>query len=315
MEPNTSLTQMYDMIKGNIATPVEKPIGIQQHNMLWRNKCAGNCEELKDKCGKHILLDIYCKIIPVDKEYVTGNLGTMKADINNMLAVKGMTPLEYLKSCKEATRNPVLEYVIKSIDQIGKSYMEEKEEELKNANENDIELPNPTTPEPEEDQNISDQLVDVTKDMEYDTFVDALKKKTIDKIVNDVTDIINNSKEDKSMQFDTTSEEPSTDTSGDTGGTEEPPMEDMNFDDAPLDDIKEERTVITCLNQLQKAAWGKPITEEAFHEMLGYSIREATLREIDNVFNQSDRYNEFATRIKLGKGYVITESVFDIFKK
>lgn len=311
MEPNTSLTQMYDMIKGNVATPVTIPVGVKNHNMLWRNKCAGNCEELKNKCAKHIILDIYCKVIPADKEYVTGNLGTMKSDIDNMLAVKGMTPIEYLKSCKEATKNPVLEYVLKSIDQIGKSYMEEKDEELKNANENDIELPNPTTPEPEEDKNISDQLVDVTNDMEYDTFVDALKKKTIDKIVNDVTDIINSSKEDKNMQFDTTSEPAASD---DMGGMEEPPATEVPTDDVPLDDIKEERTVITCLNQLQKAAWGKEITEEAFENMLIYAIREATLREMDNTFKQSDRYNEFATRIRLGKGYVITEAVFNEIK-
>ena len=73
--------------------------------------------------------------------------------------------------------------------------MEEAKEELKDAQENGEDVVAPTTPDPETDDEIQNQLVDIKDDTEYDSFVDTLKKKTIDKIVSDVTKIINDKKE------------------------------------------------------------------------------------------------------------------------
>ena len=132
----TNLTQFYDDLKqklNNDETPNSNLVNVKfgpggfgssPNAIAWRNKAVGHCKHLKDDCCKHLLLDIYCKILPLDSEFVDGHQGMMKNDIDCMLKNKGMSATQYLTSCYESTNAPLLEFIIRSINNIGKSYME-----------------------------------------------------------------------------------------------------------------------------------------------------------------------------------------------
>lgn len=288
MEPST-LTQFYDDLKKlNNRHPVSVAYKVgngmdgelNPAAVVWRNKAARNCENLKDKCRKHIILDIYAKILPLDDDYVCKNKELLSNDVDSMLACKDMTPTEYLKSCSESTNAEFPKYLLWATDKIGENYMMEAEEELKKAQELDAEIGEPKEPDVEDDD-VQGQLVDVKSDMEYDNFVDTLKKKTIDKIVNDISEIIADKKEQSDMEFDTNPQE-------------EPA-------------VAAESTVAVPLDHINKTLWkvNIPFTESEQEEMLGMAIREATLHELDLVFNQpGGRFNEYASNIRFDKGYV-----------
>ena len=247
---------------------------------------------LKDKCRKHIILDIYCKILPLDKEYIDGHHGQMCNDVDCMLDKKGMSATQYLTSCYESTNAPLLEFILRSTDAIGKSYMEAAEETLKNAQENDAKLTDPKEPDTE-DEDVKGQLVDIKKDPEYESFIDKLKQKTINKIVSDVSKIIADKKEEKEMTFDT--------------------------DPAPIDaEVAEESAVGVGMNYLQKNLWNekKEFDESKQEEMIGMAIREATQHQFDVVFKQPmAEFREFVSMIRFGKGIVINENAVNHFRE
>lgn len=288
------LTKFYDDLKSKLEEDDAPTInnirvggaplkGTMEHPgvVKWRTKASNEAEKLKDNCRKHIILDIYCNILPLDQDYISGHRCQMKSDIDNMLDKKNMTPTQYLTSCFESTNAPLLEFILRSTNNIGKQFMEEANETLKDAQENDIAVPEPTAPV-EEDE-IEGQLVDVKNDTEYSTFIDKLKQKTIDKIVDDVSKIINNKKEEKEMTFDTTPE--------DAGVTES--------------------TVGVCMDYIEK----KLITEnvelnpDLQEEIIGMAIRESTMNQIDLAFGlPNSSFRNFASQIRLGKGAVLNES-------
>ena len=83
---DTNLTQFYDELKqklNNDETPTTNvtkisttyggPLSNSPNAVTWRNKAAMQCNHLKDCCHKQLLLDIYCKILPLDKEFIDGN--------------------------------------------------------------------------------------------------------------------------------------------------------------------------------------------------------------------------------------------------
>lgn len=294
------LTQFYDDLKSKVAGPAPEPVGMRvgggmmadmQHPgaIAFRRKAAHECEHLKDKCYKHILLDIYCKISPLDADYVAGNQGQMSADIDNMLASKNLTPTQYMTSCSSATKAPLLEFVCRSVNNIGKAFMEEQNDALKDAQEQDMEAPTPKAPDPEDSEDVANQLVDVKKDSEYETFIDTLKDKTIKKIVSDVSKIISDKKEEKDMTFDPK------------------PTGAASSDEIPA----LESTVSIGMDFLQKRLMteGVELSPELTEQMIGMAIRESTLNVIDQCFGQPESaYGNFATRIRLGKGAVINES-------
>lgn len=302
MEGET-LTQFYDKLKSQLDGPqggqVSPMINVQRNPggldkspaaLMWRNKAANHAEGLKDKCRKHILVDMYCKIIPLDDDYVCGHHRQMQTDIDNMLDRKGMTASQYLTSCYESTHAPLLEFILRSTDNIGNSYLEDAKETLKDAQENDVKLSEPKEPSIE-DKNVEDQLVDITQDSEYETFIDKLKQKTINKIVNDVSKIISDKKEEKKMTFDTT---------------------------PGVDNPTTESTVSVGVDYLQKNLWNEsaslsPADQEG---MIGMAIREATLHQFDVVFDQPGKtLKEFTSMINFGKGAVINESTITYFKE
>ena len=300
----TNLTQFYDQLKqklNNDETPntpsvmkvTMNPGGFNAspNAMAWRNKAVNHCNHLKDDCHKHLLLDIYCKILPLDQEFIDGNRGMMKQDIDSMLANKGMTATQYMTSCYESTKAPLLEFLLRSVNNIGKLYMEEADQTLKNAQENDEAIPEPETPSTEDD-NVQSQLIEVESDTEYDNFIDILKQRTIDKIINDVTNIINNKKEEKDMTFDTT----------------------------PVADLEEqmESTTSIALNYIQQKLMKEQtnITPEMQDELIAMAIRESTLNQLDIVFKQpAGQFREYASRIRHGKGVLINESAVNYFKE
>lgn len=303
MANETNLTQFYDNLKqklNNDAAPTSGAMNVKMgpggfnnspNALVWRNKAVNCCDELKNDCHKHLLLDVYCKILPLDHDFIHGHHGMMKQDIDSMLANKGMTATQYMTSCYESTKAPLLEFMIRSVNNIGKAYMEEQEEELKDAQETGEPILEPEKPDTEDDQ-IKSQLVDITSDTEYDNFVDALKKKTIDKIVDDVSKIINDKKEEDNMTFDTT----------------------------PIADVEEkmESTTSIALNYIQQKLMkdNTNINEAMQNDMIAMAIRESTLNQFDVVFRQpSGQFREFANRIRYGKGILINESAVNYFKE
>lgn len=299
----TKLTQFYDELKqklNNDEAPASNMMDVKMgpggfnnspNAMAWRNKAVQCCNHLKDDCHKHLLLDIYCKILPLDQEFIHGHHGMMKHDIDSMLANKGMSATQYMTSCYEATNAPLLEFIIRSVNNIGKNYMKEAEETLADAQKNDETVAPPENPSTE-DENIQTQLVDIKKDHEYEDFIDKLKQKTINKIVSDVSKIISDKKEEKDMTFDTT----------------------------PVADVEEkmESTTSIALNYLQQKLMKEntEITPDMQNEIIGMAIRESTLNQFDVVFRQpAGVFREFSSRIRFGKGILINESTVNYFKE
>ena len=296
----SDLSQFYDNLKSQLDGPANPPATVMRVGggmmsdsehpgaLLFRRKATDACNELKDKCCKHILLDIYCKVLPLDADYIDGHRGQTCSDVDSMLTSKDMTPTQYLTSCSNATKAPLLEFVMRSINNIGKDFMEKADEALKDAQENDIKVSPPEAPEIEDDNDVSSQLVDVTKDTEYEDFIDKLKEKTINRIVKDVSKIISDKKEEKDMTFD--------------------PQPGATIADQ---EAATESTVSVGINYLQKKVYTENVslTPDMQDQIIGMAIREATLNEIDACFNQPGTdYKSFADRIRKGRGVIINES-------
>ena len=284
MDPNT-LSQFYDNLKSNLNQSEVQPVPAvpsfdKDRKMFHFHKvCHDHANCLKDKCRKHILLDIYMKCLPLDDEWKDGHTGILKNDIDQMLAAKDATPTQYLTSAFESTKAPFLEYILRCTDTIADLYLEATEEDAKQADADGIDVTEPEEPS-EDDPDVSSQLVDITKDTDYDTFVDTLKKKTIDKIVADVSELIDGEKEKNDMTFDTTNES----------------------------------AVIPCMNYLTKRMMQEQ-TEINSEEALCLSIREATLYELSRSFKMVKSYEEFTSIIGYGKGILINESAVSYLKE
>lgn len=303
---NTELTQFYDNLKSNLAASASPKTstmirvgGPHDYNHpgadLYRRKAMACKHELEDKCAKHIIVDIYCKILPLDKDYVDGHHGRMCQDITSMLDNKGMSATQYLTSCSEKTKAPMLEFVQRSISNIGKAYMEEATEKLKDAQENNEDVPEPITPDAETDPDVQNQLVDIKDDIDYTCFVDQLKKKTIDKIVADVSKIITDTKEDQNMTFDP---QPNAGTT--------------------ISDVEAatESTVSVSMNYLQSKLMKEnvDVDSDMRDQIISLAIRESALNQLDRVFKQPDSdFKSFYSNIRFNKGVLINESAVNYF--
>lgn len=298
----TDLNQLYDDLQSGLNKRSEtspmmnvgngpSPIGIEHPGAsAWRAMASKECEKLKDDCRKHIILDIYCKILPLDDDFKDENMGQMAGDVNSMLAAKNMSATQYLTSASEQTKSPLVEYVLRMTDLIGKQFMENANETLEDAQEKGLEIPAPEAPTTD-DEEVSGQLVDIKNDVSYQTFVDELKKKTVNKIVDDVSKIINDKKEENELAFDP-----------------KPNVEDQ--------EAVTESAVSVGLNYIQSRFMKESveISASAYEDMIGLAMREAALNQIDLVFNIPDgKFNNFATTVRLGHGAVINESAIDAF--
>ncbi|MDE7347046.1 MAG: hypothetical protein K2N48_09970 [Muribaculaceae bacterium] len=304
----SSLSQFYNDLKNDMEKPAThhpdemmKVSGgmmkdaVHPGALAFRHKVKHEADRLANDCHRHLIVDVYLRTVPLDQDYVSGNQGKLCGDVDNMLAAKGMNATQYLTSCFEATHAPLLEYMLRSGNVIAQQFVEEANETLKDAQAKDIEVPAPQAPSIE-DKEVQEQLVDVKQDPEYDNFINKLKEKTINKIVADVSKIISDKKEEKKMTFDTTPDD------GTTIADQEAAMES---------------TTSVGVNYILKRVGqaDQNLLESIDSDMtLGVAIREATLNEINTCFKQTGTsYLEYANRIRMGKGYVITESAIAEF--
>lgn len=299
-EHGTPLTQLYSDIKSGLdkgpsGVPTMRVSGGMMRDadhpgaIAWRQKASAEADKLACDCHRHMLVDIYCKIIPLDNDYVQGHHGQLAGDVDNMLSSKGMTATQYLTSCYEATKAPLLEFLLRSGNMIGQQFKEDANETLKDAQEKDIEVPAPEAPTTD-DEEIQSQLVDVKSDSEYSTFIDQLKQKTIKKIVSDVSKIISNKKDEKSMTFDTT------------------PIADQ--------EAQTESTTSIAVNYVQQHLIKESVEldNDGQDMVIGMAIRESTLNEINRCFKQPDsNFRSYSSRVRIGHGYVVTESAVKTF--
>jgi len=284
------LTQIYEELKEEVnrgLAPASKQMNMQStrdlqqapKTLAWRNMAVKEAEKLSNDCARKIILDIYCSILPLDSDFVTGNQGLMKSDIDSFLTSKGMNATEYLKSCYEKTNAPLLEFIIRSCDNIRKQFMEDANEKWKDAQLNNIDIPPPRANPDSED--IEHQLVDVKRDMEYEDFIQSLKKKTVNKIVSSVSKVISDRKD----------------------------IEDMKFKPSVKPEM--DSTVTIVIEHIHEKMWKDNIklTPEQNEEIIGLAIRESTLNHIDLCFKQPDsELIPFRSKIRFSKGVLVTEA-------
>jgi hypothetical protein len=266
----------------NVGTPGSSFSTMSPGAGRWRNLAVKEADKLRDGCFKHIILDIYCKVLPIDSDYIDKNKNIIHSDIDNMLASKNMTPTQYLTSAQEKTNSPLLEFILRSGNNISKEFMKEADETLKDAQKNGIDLPPPVSDI--EEPNVHNALVDVKDDAEYRSFVDKLREKTINKIVNDVSKIITDKKEEDDISFKSES-----------------------FTEREIS----ESTMVMLMDYMNEKLLKENISidEEKKEEMLGLSIRESVLNEIDSVFRQPNSdFRSFSSRIYFNKGVLVNES-------
>ena len=289
----STLSNMYDSIKADTARVVP-PTAATNNDVPYMNIANREGEKLSNDCAKRVLLDIYCRVIPLDQDYVKGNQGAMKQDVNNFLANKDQNALQYFTSCYEKSGAPLLEFIIRSCKGIGKNFVESAKEELDLVKEDEKgKEVNVAPPKADVDTvEVDEQIEDITGnedknkkgDLEYEEFIEKIKKKTIKRIIDEVSELINSKKALKDTE--------------------------IKLDDTPPVNM-EESTVAIAADHLG----AKVISESADlnidqKEMIvGMAIREATLNLIDTTLRHphSD-IREYRTRIRLSKGAVINES-------
>ena len=255
----------------------------------WNQMANKERENLQNNCCKKILLNIYCNVIPLDPDYVDGNQGKMKSDLDAFLDKKGMSASKYLTACYEKTHAPLLGYLLHSSNIIGSNFMKEAKETLETAQENGEKLAPPESNV--ENQETQDQLVDVGKDPEYQTFIDRLKEKTINKIVTDVSKIISDKREEKEMTFNPT---------------------------PAVDNTMGESVFVGGMDYLNKKMFDEHVNVDNHiqEEMIGLAIRESTLNIIDTVFTQPIfESKEILKNIFEGKGVVMNEAAVTYLKE
>lgn len=277
---DNTLTSYYDNLKNDSATDDSALLmNVQGNNGIkWRNQALQNSKVLCDKCCKHILLDIYFNILPLDDDYKCGHKAQMIGDIDSMLAAKGLTATQYLKSCSESTNSSLAKFLNDSMMKIQSSYMAEKESELKNAQDNHLQILAPVVPEMESPE-VAGAVEDIKDDTEYSMFIEALKKKTAETIIKDISDVINSSNSNKELQY-----KPNTESATQTC---------IDYINTKL--MKENREVDT-------------------EAVLGLAIRESTLREIDKAFKVAKPFNEFRTQVYFGHSVLLTEAAITELK-
>ena len=298
MEPS-SLSQFYDDLKSRMdepSRPSDKLTRIQSNPVggldgstagAWRMKAVKCRDKMVDDCRKHIIVDIYCHTCPLDQDYIDGNMGQMKQDVDKMLGGKDMSATQYLTSAYEKTKAPLLEYLLWSTEAIGRQFMEAADEKLKDVTDKAIDLPDPETPNAD-DPEVEQQLVDIKKDSEYENFMDQLKAKTVKKIVSDVSKLITDKKEEQSMEFNPAASQEKL---------------------ANEDDAVEESVFGVCMDYLVRGIGPMMESVEDQDELMGLSIREATLNEMDRCFEmEGSSLLHSRRRINMGKGYIVNES-------
>lgn len=275
---DNNLLKTYDNIGGApkqrslFNTPM--PLSSNPKLHAYRQDITADVDNFKEKCAKHILLDIYMKVLPFDDDYCKNNRGLIVNDLDKYLVSKNTSGLQYLKSSQESTKAPLLEFVVRSINNIATEYYENATDELKKNSDEGIDVP--PEPIPDDEDSIENQLVDIKKDSEYEDFIEKLKKKTINKIVTDISELLKDKKEEKDMTFN----------------------------------VKTESTAFTvAMEYITEWCMKNKNEANSSDDAIGLAIRESVLNDFDTIFKQRPvSLNEYATRLRFGKGIVINES-------
>lgn len=163
-----SLNQEYD-------NPMSRQYAYDFDNR-WREKLNKHCDDYKDKFCRHILVDLYCKIIPLDHDYVCKHQHRMASDIDDFLANKKMTSYQYLTAAKENTKAPLIDFILREADRAAKQYYEACYRKMNKNYEKGIKL----DPEKAKDdkKSLQEATERVRKDSEVQLSVDRLAEKT-----------------------------------------------------------------------------------------------------------------------------------------
>ena len=337
---SNKLLESYDSILGS-GKPVTRdfksyrtPNGSMPNSnpkfQAYRQQIVGGGDRFREECAKHILLDIYVKALPFDDGYCDGNRGVMANDINTFLADKKTTGLQYLKDAHEATKAPLLEFVIRSIDNIGSEYTESAILKLKEDTDAGMDVPPVEAPTDMND--IDNQIIDVKKDLEYEDFLEKLKKKTVSKIVADITELLKDKKDENDMSFNLQQES--------TGNKKDPFLkypENMRPVPKPeglkgwkelldfgnesdrrsamrrkYDSDKAMKTesspFMVAMNYMTEWTMKNELEIGTQDDMIGLAIRESTLNMFDVMFRQrGSSINEYTSKVRLGNGILINE--------
>lgn len=278
----SKLLEAYDNIT-NVMTPeiksnnrmIQKEINANIGKPLIRRSIiVKNSDVFREACSKHILLDIYSKILPVYQEDLNNNNQFVYDDIDAFLNNKNQSATQYMKNAYERNHAPLLEYMINSINAITNEYIREADEEDKKNND-DINI----DPEPIDDvseEELDSQLVDIKKDVEYDDFIDKLKKKTIKRIVDDITNLLKDKQGEDNMKF------------------ELPQNESSEF--------------LIALNHINEYCMKNNIDADDDSRIM-LAVREATLNMIDKTFDYPQcSGRQYYAKIRSGNGIIVNES-------
>lgn len=154
----------------------------------WREKLNKHCDSLKDKFCRHILVDMYCKIIPLDHDYVCKHQQRMANDIDDFLANKGMTSYQYLTAAKENTKAPLIDFILREADRTAKEYYERCCKKIREDKKKGI---NRYAEEANTDFNtMQAYTIGVRENPEYIEAAKLLYEKTLKKAVSDVKEIV-----------------------------------------------------------------------------------------------------------------------------
>ena len=263
-----NLVDFYNDLKSQM-DPKEKNPEIQNTSKeVWHDDMVAKRDKLVNDCAKHLIVDIYHHSLPLDEPYKDGNPEMISDDVGNMLDKKNMTPMQYFKSAYEKTHAPLLEFVIRSLNQIGKEYQEDAMEDLRDKEEKGLPL---TASDPNEDK-VDSQLLEIKNDSEYEAFMDKLKKKTIDKIVNDVSTLIDDKKDTDDMEFDSTPNE-------DKDTEEEPTTESVIM--TAMNYLSRNKLLLERADQKNNFNGEDPSSLPGSMERVPFGIPTASLDDID----------------------------------
>ena len=80
---------------------------------------------------------------------------------------------------------------------------------------------------------------------------------------------------------------------------------------------EEESPVAEAVDYINKQLWKENKNLDSIQDdVIAYAIREATLNQMDLCFKQPySSFREYASRIRMGKGYLITENAVNELRK
>ena len=285
----------------------------KDYDTFWRQKINHHCDKLKNKCCKHFILDIYCRTVPLDHDYVCKNKRMLSDDIDIFLDKKKMSPLEYLTAAKDETKAPLLQHLLDESDMLTHDYYEKAYKEMTENEKRGIKV-KVNEPTVEDQADLDRSLVDTTEDSEYKQFVQTLKEKTRDKIIKDVTNLIEAKDADKDLEFKPGEGDKPNKKMQDELEQKAKAKARAEFRPEEEEDekVKKESVLLQCMDFGSKKFLKEEIemTPELNEQMIGLAIRESTLCNIDKVFkmrNHTEELQKLSTNLFLNKGFVFNK--------